>query len=79
MVLVLCSTWSLPDNVQIFLGPAHLIFVSLSSAWTAVHVGMALLWCGLLLARCEFMLMKAYVLCLHHGQKLGGLRWSLTP
>lgn len=42
VVQVLCSTWSPPDSVQIFLQPAHLIFVSLSSAWTAVHVGMAL-------------------------------------
>lgn len=41
MVQVLCSTWSPQDNVQIFLQPAHLIFVSLSSAWTAVHAGMA--------------------------------------
>ena len=42
MVKVLCSARSPLDNVQTFLEPALLIFVSLFSAWIAVHVGMAL-------------------------------------
>lgn len=41
MVQVLCSTWSLLDNAQIFVEAISLIFFSLSSAWTVIHEGMA--------------------------------------